>query len=77
LASNDLRGKFDKNQDGVLDFEEFAEWFLNTVNNLKRLQKVEAEGNSSNPCYFPASSLRKISFLMVIFQFNTFAFSPF
>lgn len=43
LASNDLRGKFDKNQDGVLDFEEFAEWFLNTVNNLKRLQKVEAE----------------------------------
>jgi len=43
LASNDLRGKFDKNQDGVLDFEEFAEWFLNTVNNLKRLHKVEKD----------------------------------
>lgn len=48
LAKSELITKCDKNADGVLDFGEFAEWFLESVNKLKNNNKGEARTGSGD-----------------------------
>jgi len=41
--TDELLEKTDKNQDGKIDFDEFAEWFVATINEFKRREKEKAQ----------------------------------
>jgi len=50
-ASNELVDKCDKNHDGALDFAEFAEWVLQTMNFLKKLFEARSDEQKENEDY--------------------------
>merc|ERR1719219_781438 len=60
-AKNRLLTKFDSNSDGKLDFEEFALWFLETWNSLKKTGTVQDDFNDVNEWRDPTPMLHYYS----------------